>query len=80
MGCFCRQCPAKQGQQAVPIQTNTNPPKHFVPDARKGIFGQKTADLNFIRMGLRSPPKYRKVIYPSFRETGSRGSPSPGQQ
>ena len=56
------------------------PQRHFAPSARKGIIGQKTVDLNFIRMGLRSPPKYRKVIYPSFRETGSRGSPSPGQQ
>ena len=27
MGHFCQQCPAKQGQQAVPIQTKTNPPK-----------------------------------------------------
>ena len=31
MGHFCRQCPAKQGQQAVPIQTNTNPPKGTLP-------------------------------------------------
>ena len=29
MGHFCQQCPAKQGQQAMPIQTNTNPQRHF---------------------------------------------------
>ena len=27
MGPFCQQCPAKKEQQAVPIQTKTNPPK-----------------------------------------------------
>ena len=54
--------------------------RHFAPDARRGIIGQKTVDLNFIRMGLLSPPKYKEVIFPSFREMGSRGSPSPRQQ
>ena len=78
-GFFCWQCPAKQGQQALPIQTNTNPPKALCPSARKGITGQKTVDLNFIRMGLRSPSKYKKATYPSFRETGRRGSPGPRQ-
>ena len=33
------------------------PQRHFAPNARKGIIGQRTADLNFIRMGLLSPPK-----------------------
>ena len=31
MGPFCQQCPAKQEQQAVPIQTKTNPPKTPCP-------------------------------------------------
>ena len=56
------------------------PQRHFVPNARKGIIGQKTIDLSFIRVGLHSAPKYKKVIFPSFREMGSRGSPSPRQQ
>ena len=56
------------------------PQRHFAPDARKGIIGQRTADLNSIGMGLHSPPKYKEVIFPSFREMGSRGSPSPRQQ
>ena len=72
MGHFCRQCPGKQGQQTVQ--------RHLAPDARRGIIGQKTVDLNSIRMGLCSPPKYKEVIFPSFRETGSRSSPSPRQQ
>ena len=54
--------------------------RHLAPDARRGIIGQKTVDLNIIRMGLRSPFKYREVIFPSFREMGSRGSPGPRQQ
>ena len=33
------------------------PQRHFAPNARKGVIGQRTADLNFIRMGLLSPPK-----------------------
>ena len=33
------------------------PQRHFAPDARNGIIGQRTTDLNFIRMGLLSPPK-----------------------
>ena len=33
------------------------PQRHFAPSARKGVIGQRTADLNFIRMGLLSPPK-----------------------
>ena len=45
--------------------------RHLVPDARRGIIEQKTVDLNSIRM---------EVIFPSFRETGSRGSPGPIQQ
>ena len=35
------------------------PQRDFAPDARNGITGQKTLDLNFMRMGLRSSPKYR---------------------
>ena len=54
--------------------------RHLAPDARKGIIGQKTIDLNSIRMGLHLPPKYKEVIFPSFREMGSRGSPGPRQQ
>ena len=57
-----------------------NPQRHLAPDARRGIIGQKTVDLNSIRMGPHSPPKYKEVIFPSFREMGSRGSPSPRQQ
>ena len=34
--------------------------RHLAPDARMGIIGQKTVDLNSIRMGLRSPSKYRE--------------------
>ena len=30
-GIFCWQCPAKQVQQAVPIQTNANPLKALCP-------------------------------------------------
>ena len=52
----------------------------LAPKARRGIIGQKIADLNSIRMGLFSPPKYREVIFPSFRETGSRGSAGSRQQ
>ena len=33
------------------------PQRHFAPDSSKGIIRPKTADLNFIRMGLLSPPK-----------------------
>ena len=54
--------------------------RHLAPDARKGIIGQKTIDLNSIRMGLHLPTKYKEVIFPSFRETGSRDSPDPRQQ
>ena len=54
--------------------------RHLAPDARRGITGQKTVDLNSIGMGLHSPPKYKEVIFPSFREMGSRGSPGPRQQ
>ena len=60
MGHFCRQCPAKQRQQAVPVQTKTNPPKTPWPDAKRDITGQKTADLNSIKMRLHSLPKYKK--------------------
>ena len=45
--------------------------RHLAHEARRGIIGQKTVDLNSIRM---------EVIFPSFRETGSRGSPGSGQQ
>ena len=72
MGHFCQQCPGKQGQQTVQ--------RHLAPDARMGLIGQKTVDPNFIRMGLCSPPQIQKVIFPSFREMGSRGSPGPRQQ
>ena len=72
MGHFCQQCPGKQGQQTVQ--------RHLAPDARMGIIGQKTVDLNSIRMGLHSPPEYKGLIFPSFREMGSRGSPGPRQQ
>ena len=54
--------------------------RHLAPYARRGIIGQNTVDLNSIRMVLCSPPKYKEVIFPSFRETGSRGSPGPRQQ
>ena len=45
--------------------------RHIAPNARRCVIGQKTIDLNSIRM---------EVIFPSFREMGSRSSPGAKQQ
>ena len=74
--------PAMSSRDNKPCQYRLKPTlqRHLAPDARRGITGQKTVDLNSIGMGLHSPPKYKEVIFPSFKEMGSRGSPGPRQQ
>ena len=53
------------------------PQRHFAPSARKGIIGQKTVDLNFIRMGPRSPPQVQGGNFSQFQGNGQQGQPWP---
>ena len=61
MGYFCRQCPAKQGQQAMPIQTKTNPPKTPCPRGQKGYHWAKDCRSKFHKDGtMLTPPSTGK--------------------
>ena len=80
MGHFCWQCPAKQRQQAVPIQTKTNPPKTPCPRCQKRYHWAKDCWSKFHKDETTLTPQIQKVIFLSFRETGNRDSPGPKQQ
>ena len=53
------------------------PQRHFAPDARNGIIGQRTTDLNFIRMGLRSPLQVQGGNFSQFQGNRRQGQPRP---
>ena len=56
MGHFCQQCPAKQGQQVVPIQTKANPPKTPCPRCQKGCHWVKDCRSKFHKDGTTLTP------------------------
>ena len=60
IGHFCWQCPAKQGQQAVAIQTNTKPPKTPCPRCQKGYHWAKDCRSRFHKWDYTDPPSTRK--------------------
>ena len=76
MGHFCQHCPAKQGQQAVPIQTKTTLQRHLAPDARRGIIRQKTVYLDSIN-GTTLTPQVQGSNFPQFQGNGQQGQPWP---
>ena len=77
MGHFCLQCPAKQGQQAVPIQTNTNPPKALCPQCQKGYHWAKDCRSEFHKDGTTLTPQVQKSNFSQFQGNGQQGQPQP---
>ena len=68
MGHFCWQCPAKQGQQAMPIQTKTNPPKTHCPQCQKVYHWAKDCRSKFHKDGSN---------FSQFQGNGQQGQPWP---
>ena len=77
MGHFCLQCPAKQGQQAVPIQTNTNPPKALCPQCQKGYHWAKDCRSEFHKDGTTLTPQVQGGNFSQFQGNGQQGQPQP---
>ena len=51
--------------------------RHLAPYARRGIIGQKTVDLNSIRMGLCSPPRVQGSNFSQFQGNEQQGQTRP---
>ena len=77
MGHFCWQCPAKQGQQALPIQTNTNPPKAPCPQCQKGYHWAKDCRSKFHKDGTMLTPQVQEGNFSQFQGNGHQGQPQP---
>ena len=77
MGHFCQQCPAKQGQQAMPIQTKTKPSKTLAPDARRCIIGQKDCRSKFHKDGTMLTPQAQGSNFSQFQGNRQQGQPQP---
>ena len=76
-GFFCWQCPAKQGQQALPIQTNTNPPKALCPRCQKGHHWAKDCRSKFHKDGTTLTPQVEGGNFSQFQGNGQQGKPQP---
>ena len=77
MGHFCWQCPAKQGQQAVPIQTNTKPPKTPCPRCQKGYHWAQDCRSKFHKDGTMLTPQVQGSNFSQFQGNGQQGKPRP---
>ena len=77
MGYFCRQCPAKQGQQAMPIQTKTNPPKTPCPRCQKGYLWAKDCRSKFHKDGSTLAPQEQGTNFSQFQGNRQQGQPRP---
>jgi len=77
LGPFCRQCPAKQGQQAVPIQTKTHPPKTPCPLCQKGYHWAKYCRSKFHKDGTMLTPQVQGSNFSQFQGNGQQGQPWP---
>ena len=74
---FCQQCPAKQGQQAMPIQTKTNPPKTPCPRCQKGYHWAKDCRSKFHRDGTTLTPQVQGSKFSQFQGNRQQGHPQP---
>ena len=77
IGHFCWQCPAKQGQQAVAIQTNTKPPKTPCPRRQKGYHWSKVCRSKFHKDGTMLTPQVQGSNFSKFQGNGQQGQPRP---
>ena len=77
MGPFCQQCPAKKEQQAVPIQTNTKPPKTPCPRCQKGYHWAKDCRSKFHRDGTTLTPQVQGSNFSQFQGNRQQGQPRP---
>ena len=77
MGHFCWQCPAKQGQQAMPIQTKINPPKTPFPQCQKGYHWAKDCRSKFHKYGTTLTPQVPGSNFSLFQGNGKQGQPQP---
>ena len=77
MELFCWQCPAKQGQPAVPIQTNTNSPKALCPRCQKGYHWVKDCRSKFHKDGTKLTPQVQESNFSQFQGNGQQGQPQP---
>ena len=77
MGHFCWQCPAKQGQQAMPIQTKTNPPKTLCPRCQKRYHWTKDCRSKFHKDGTMLTPQVQGSNFSQFQGNGQQGQPQP---
>ena len=74
---FCQQCPAKQGQQAMPIQTKTNTPKTPCPQCQKGYHWAKDCRSKFHKNGTILTSQVQRSNFPQFQGNGEQGQPRP---
>ena len=77
MGPFCQQCPAKQEQQAVPIQTKTHPPKTACPLCQKGYHWAKDCRSKFHKDGSTLAPQEQGTNFSQFQGNRQQGQPRP---
>ena len=77
IGHFCWQCPAKQGQQAVAIQTNTKPPKTPCPRCQKGYHWAQDCRSKFHKDGTMLTPQVQGSNFSQFQGNGQQGQPRP---
>ena len=75
MGLFCWKCPAKQGKQALTIQTNTNPPKALCPQCQK--YWAKDCRSKFHKNGTTLTLQVQESNFSLFQGNGQKGQPRP---
>ena len=74
---FCQQCPAKQGQQAMPIQTKINPPKTPCPQCQKGYHWAKDCRSKYHKDGTTLTLQVQGGNFSLFQGNGQQGQPWP---
>ena len=76
-GIFACNVLPRRGQQAMPIQANTNPPKTPCPRCQKGCHWVKDCRSKFHKDGTTLTPQVQGSNFSQFQGNGQQGQPQP---